>query len=116
MCTSELVKSGPGVTCTAFSPDGAWLASGDSEGNLKVWNVLAAEASQSFALPYGRIAGLAFDRVGGYLVSAHHDGFACIWELDWEINSSAAYRADHREQSKQLEQIRHRSPRPLLVR
>ena len=73
----------PWVLTLAFSPDGRWLVSGTSKGEIQMWDVATGEALVAFAKPtgLGRIAALAFSP-DGTLLAAGTRGYIHLWEVD----------------------------------
>ena len=72
------------VLCMAFSPDARTLASGDSDGEIRLWDV--ATGKQKALLVKGpahdQVYALAFQRNGRLLVSGHNSGEVVFWDLD----------------------------------
>ena len=68
----------------AFSPDARTLASGDSDGEIRLWDV--ATGKQKALLVKGpahdQVYALAFQRNGRLLVSGHNSGEVVFWDLD----------------------------------
>lgn len=78
------------VQAIAFSPDGRWLVSGDSQGELKVWDVQNERAAIP-PLKGGKssIRSVKFspDEVNRILASAGLDGDVLLWRTaDWQIS------------------------------
>lgn len=72
----------------ALSPDDRWLATGDAEGTVTVWDWTNQTPVTHFALPYGHYGSLRFSRSGHYLLASvlHYDWTASvrIWRTgDW---------------------------------
>ena len=64
----------------AFSPDGAWLAAGDNENRVRVWDALTGQTIYSLPGHTGRLHGVAFSSDGQRIASASHDKSARIWD------------------------------------
>ncbi|XP_068604898.1 telomerase protein component 1 [Brachionichthys hirsutus] len=72
-----------GVTCLAFSPDGAQLLSGGKDHALMVWNVSVSPAVQSRSFPHAHRDWVT-DCVWtpACAVSSSNDGKLCVWDLE----------------------------------
>ncbi|MBD1911980.1 MULTISPECIES: NB-ARC domain-containing protein [unclassified Leptolyngbya] len=70
------------VFCTAFSPDGRLLATGDAEGGLRLWQ--GAEGSLLFGLTghQGWVWAIAFNADGSLLASCSSDKTIRIWDTN----------------------------------
>ncbi|XP_030607193.1 telomerase protein component 1 [Archocentrus centrarchus] len=71
-----------GVTCLAFSPDGAQLLSGGKDQALMVWDVSSSPAVLSKALPHAHrdwITGCVW--TPDCVISSSNDGRLCLWDL-----------------------------------
>jgi WD40 repeat protein len=66
----------------AFSPDGQWIATGDQDGAISLWEVAAA-GSVRRRLPghAASVSGVSFSPDGRRLVSSSFDGQVKVW--DW---------------------------------
>jgi WD40 repeat protein/predicted TPR repeat methyltransferase len=85
------------VLCMAFSPDARTLASGDAEGNIRLWDV--ATGKQRVILSTGQtksVDALAFQRDGSLLVSGHSDGRVIFWDLvhDQQLGPNLKFHRD----------------------
>jgi WD40 repeat protein len=69
------------LRCLTASRDGKWLAAGDANGDLHLWN--AATMSRSFVTEAHptEITTLAFAPDGQSITSASRDGLICRWRL-----------------------------------
>jgi hypothetical protein len=72
------------VRAVAIGPDGSWLASGDANGAIRVWN--AVDGSHRTTLPghTGAVNGLAISPDGAWLASAGADRTVRQWDLQTE--------------------------------
>ena len=103
----------PTILAVAFSPDGRWLASGTTEGDIRMWDVATGEALTVFAEPteqknLGHISAVAFspDRA---LLAAGTPSQLHLWDV----------RTGHKIFSvstvhKRGWRIHHDYPRPLV--
>jgi WD40 repeat protein len=71
------------VNSVAYSPDGRRLASGSSNGSVKVWDVDTRAEILEFHYTYG-IAGLAFSPDGRRLAAAAGNNIVKVWDLTTE--------------------------------
>ena len=67
------------IVCGAFSPDSRWLATGDADGVLLVWD-LASGTTVGRAKHNRKVTHLAFSADGKRLLSASLDGTARVWD------------------------------------
>jgi WD40 repeat protein len=74
-------KNPSSVSALAFSSDGTFLATGDGEGNVALWNVADGALLRPFAGAPGRILSLAFAKNGEFLLGASSNGWFYIWEV-----------------------------------
>jgi WD40 repeat protein len=69
--------------CVAFSPDGAWIATGDQDGAVSLWNVASEGRVCRRLLGHsGSVKGVSFHPDGSRLVSCDADGLVKLW--DWQ--------------------------------
>ena len=73
------VKEGP--VRLAFSPNGRWLASGDSAGKVLIWDTESGKPVSDFTGHRGRISSLVFSPDGKRLASGSEDTTALIWDF-----------------------------------
>ena len=75
----------PTILELAFSPDGRWLVSGTTEGEIRMWDVATGEALTVFAEPteqenLGHISALAFSPDRALLAAGTH-GYIHLWDV-----------------------------------
>lgn len=75
-------QASDGITAIAFSPNSAFLAYGDWEGNVKVCRTSTGDVVREFDAQTGKISGLAWSPDGEQLASASWDDDVFIWGLD----------------------------------
>jgi WD40 repeat protein len=68
------------VRAAAFSPDGKTLASGDDDGNVKMWNLAGSANVPSFKGHDDSVSGLAFHAKDKMLASAGSDKKVKLWD------------------------------------
>ena len=69
------------VTAVVYSPDGKLLATGDGEGQIKLWSAETGQVQSTWHEHTGRVTGLAFSADGELLASAGEDGNVHIWDV-----------------------------------
>jgi WD40 repeat protein len=69
------------VTSLAFSKDAKTLASGDSAGKIRVWDLATRKSSALTCEDLTTVVDLAFQGSGKVLVSGHEDGRVVFWDL-----------------------------------
>jgi WD40 repeat protein len=70
------------VTAVAASPLGALVASADSHGLIRLWDVNSRQQLHELTLHRGKaINALAFSPDGSLLASAADDGLVCLWDI-----------------------------------
>ena len=68
--------------CAAFSPDGQWLATGDRDGAVTLWEMASAgRVRRSQRGHTAGVSGVSFHANGSRLVSSSYDGRVKVW--DW---------------------------------
>ena len=70
--------TGP-VNAVAFAPDGRTLATGSSDGTVKLWRVSDRRLTATLGGPGGAVRAVAFSPDGRTLASAKADGTVRIW-------------------------------------
>jgi WD40 repeat protein/serine/threonine protein kinase len=68
--------------CAAFSPDGKWIATGDLDGKVSLWEVASAGRVQRTLRGHAAsVSGVNFHPDGSRMVSSSTDGTVKVW--DW---------------------------------
>ena len=71
------------VNSVSFAAGGALLASGDRNGSVILWDVLAGEKITTFGYP-GEVLSVSFSAGGALLGAGGRDGGVSLWEIsDW---------------------------------
>lgn len=76
-----LTDHGETVTSLAYSPDGAWLASGSSDDVVRLWDVAAGQLFAELEGHSDDVRSVAFSTQGDRLASASEDGTVRIWSV-----------------------------------
>ena len=69
------------VRCLAFTPDGRLLASGSSDGTVKLWDVATGRERANLRGHAGWVLAVAFAPDGRTLASAGEDGTIKLWDV-----------------------------------
>jgi WD40 repeat protein len=72
---------GSSVGSVGFSPDGALLASGSLDGDVKLWQVSDGEELRTLTGHAGPVWSVAFSPDGALLASGHSDGTIRLWQV-----------------------------------
>ncbi len=70
------------TSAVAFSPSGRFLASGDDNGMILLWDALTGELQHRLPDHRGMITSLAWNPGSDHLASASNDGTVRIWNLE----------------------------------
>ena len=73
-------EKGNEVLALSFDPSGTLLASGDRNGNVKIWNLERKNMVINLRGHSARITGLSFSRDGKILASTSYDATARLWD------------------------------------
>jgi WD40 repeat protein/serine/threonine protein kinase len=69
------------VLSLAVSPDGKWVASGNSLGTVRVWPLAAPKQVRTYHWHPTTVTSLSFNHNATRLVSAGHENYFVIWDL-----------------------------------
>jgi len=70
------------VTCMYMTADGTRVATGCSDGEIKVWNIETRNEQKSFRIPDSAISAITFDPGLKHLAAGTENGTFRIWDLD----------------------------------
>ena len=76
-----LPRNPSGVLCLAFSPGGSYLAVGDGEGKVQIWEVRSGALKKEFAGGEGSVWSVAFTPDGQCVTAAGADGIIRAWDF-----------------------------------
>jgi WD40 repeat protein len=77
-----VIPAEPGVVTTiAFSPDGRFLATGQSDGGVKMWDVASGRETQTLSGHTASVTSVAFSPNGRWLASGSWDKSVALWEV-----------------------------------
>src|SRR5437763_863662 len=69
------------ISSLAYSTDGKWLASGSSDGSVKVWSTTAWTPDVSLHVSTGEIRSIAFSPDGKTLAAGIRYGTVMLWDV-----------------------------------
>ena len=70
------------ILCGAFSPDGEFAVTGNSDGLIKVWDIASGKEMITFRGHHGQMRSVRFSPDGGKIVSTSNDGTTRLWDID----------------------------------
>ncbi len=78
------VKRPQRIYSVAISPDGKWLAAGDHDGTVQLWDALTGRKSRTLKghNPGAAVRGLSFSRDGKQLADCSVDGTVKLWDVE----------------------------------
>jgi WD40 repeat protein len=85
-----MLNAHPGnVSAVAISPDGNWIASGGSDGTLRIWNMSSSSQRAMFDAHPGNVSAVAISPDGNWIASGGSDGTLRIWNMSSSSQSIA---------------------------
>ncbi len=72
------------VTCTAFSPDGKWLATGSQDGTVRVWDVSQRKTTVILHTTSSAVWNVTFTPDGDHLFAGYDKGVALYQTSSWQ--------------------------------
>ena len=69
------------VETMAFSPDGRFVLSGDSDNILKLWDIYTGKEIRTFVGHKGSVKSIAFSSNGNYAISGGKDNTIILWDI-----------------------------------
>jgi WD40 repeat protein len=78
--TDRDLTDGANVNAAVYSPDGRWIASGDWEGYIKIWEADNGVMHLSLLNRTGKVNSLAYSPDGKRLVAGDASGIVSIWD------------------------------------
>jgi WD40 repeat protein len=77
----EPVEAGPQIEAGAFSAAGRWLATGDSYGLVRLWDLRSPKTCRKYQAHRGPVRSLALSADGRWLASGGDDTAVLVWDL-----------------------------------
>lgn len=81
LAKSVFAENFGGIWSVAFSPDGQYLAAGDTKGDILLRRVIDSQLISKFEGHNGWVVSLAFSPDGQILASSSSDGTAKLWDI-----------------------------------
>lgn len=70
------------VTSVSFSPDGRWMASGNTKGEIKLWDVATRKRVRTIKTPSASVSLTAFPPGGDWVAAPDSDGATRLWDME----------------------------------
>ncbi|MEM6590658.1 MAG: AAA-like domain-containing protein [Cyanobacteria bacterium P01_C01_bin.73] len=81
-----IFRGGPAnFSATAFSPDDELMASGDLDGNLRLWDMQGNLVNEFSDFHEGAVVAIAFTAQGRRIVSLGQNGIIKLWQRDGQL-------------------------------
>ena len=74
-------EKGHSVSSISYSPCGSKMATGGTDGHVKIWNMTSGFCNVTFKNHTGDVSGIAWMRSGFALVSSSKDGTVRAYDL-----------------------------------
>ncbi|NEQ95271.1 MAG: AAA family ATPase [Cyanothece sp. SIO2G6] len=95
------------VLGVAIDPTGEWLASGDTNGEIRIWQISTGQLHQTVAGHASWVRSLTFHPTAPYLISASNDHTLKVW--DWATGQCLHTLTGHRHW------VRHLAMAPVAI-
>jgi WD40 repeat protein len=70
-----------GVSAVAVAPDGSWLATGDDDGTVEVWDVATGQQRAALTGHTRGVSAVAVAPDGSWLATGSHDKTVRVWDV-----------------------------------
>lgn len=80
VCIKNINNEGGIIFCTGFSPDGTYIATGNQNGTIKLWN-RTGQLYKTISGHKGSVLSLSFSYDGKYILSGSEDKTVKIWDI-----------------------------------
>ncbi|MEM6426007.1 MAG: hypothetical protein AAF728_12750, partial [Cyanobacteria bacterium P01_D01_bin.128] len=75
-----------GISAIALSPDRRWLATGSTDGTLKLWHWPTVTAQHQLSHGWS-LSAIAFTPDGQHLISGSRDGTIEVWQIQFSVTN-----------------------------
>ncbi|MCS6814758.1 MAG: NB-ARC domain-containing protein, partial [Cyanobacteria bacterium] len=82
LAKSAFIETFGSILTVAISPTYHWLATGDTKGEIRIWQIIDGEQRSLLAGHDGWVRSLRFSQGGRRLVSGSDDGTVKLWDTD----------------------------------